>query len=531
MVIVKSLEWVCLAALIGLSAQAQDLAAYKVGDKAQQDVVASVPFDVVDAESTAALKASKAQSIAAIYHQFAGETNVVAKNFLTAFGQAHTDFSSALAAEYNQPTIDNQEIESSDFGYFLTDYNVEHRKFPITTQLAVDWAHGDSGSDVRDEWLGLLLQAMGGPVQPDAVPAHFVYHKKIRIMAVTNLNQQFSFNAAWRRGHIVSADNLPTLSAARVKFRRQFNENEQPMAAALAQFLQPNCFPDVALTKDARDFSVRSIVASDHFETGQVIVHRGETIGADAKAALDQLNKELALNRQMAAEQQRAQQASEQAKQAAEHAKLAAARAQTEHDAAQLARQQQQQAQLDRDRAELQAQQEQQQAAAMREQALNAQALAQKIRERDEWLVAALVAVSSLVVLAIVWRLLRLRRAVAISAPAKLQRMEKPALLPPELAPYLAQTLKEAVVQGLAAQRAELLEAQRLAAAEIAELVQRLDQLQAPMQERLRAYQERIQELQKDLAERTEENRELLKLKIEMMRRQIEAEHGRARFN
>jgi len=109
--------------------------------------------------------------------------------------------------------------------------------------------------------------------------------------------------------------------------------------------------------------------------------------------------------------------------------------------------------------------------------------------------------------------------------------MEKPVALPPELAPYLAQTLKDAVVQGLAAQRAELLEVQRQAATEITELVQRLDQLQAPMQERLRAYQERIQELQKDLAERNEENRELLKLKIEMMRRHLESERGRVKFN
>ena len=517
MVIVKRL--VCLAALAGLSAQAQDPAAYKIGDNAPQDIVASVPFDVVDAQATAALKISRAQTIAAIYHQFAGETNLVAKNFLAAFAQAHSDFSSAIAAEYNQPAINNQEIESSDFGYFLTDYNVEHRKFPITTQLAVDWAHGDSGSALRDEWLGLLLQAMDRPVQPDDVPPRFVYGKKIRIMPVARPDEKFSFSTAWRQGHVMSVDNVPTISTLRARFRRQFSENEQPMAAALSQFLQPDCFPDVDLTKEARDFTVRSIVAADHFEAGQLIVRRGETIDAHAKAALDQLSKELmpgTLNRQIAAEQQRAQQEEIQA--------------QTERDAAQWAQQQQQQAQWDRAQAELQAQEESRQAAALREQALNAQILARKIRERDEWLLDALEG-GSLLALAILWRLLRQRRMVSISVPAKLQRKEKPVVLPAELAPYLAQTLKEAVVQGLAAQRAELLETQRQAAAEIAELVQRLDQLQAPMQERLRAYQERIQELQKELSERTEENRELLKMKIEMMRRQLEAEHGRMKYN
>jgi len=124
----------------------------------------------------------------------------------------------------------------------------------------------------------------------------------------------------------------------------------------------------------------------------------------------------------------------------------------------------------------------------------------------------------SILALLILWRLVRQPKTAMVSVPAKLQRMDKPApAFPAELAPLLAQTLKEAVVQGLAAQRVELLEAQRQAAVEISELVNRLDQLQAPMQERLRAYQERIQELQKDLAERTEENRELLRLKIEMI--------------
>jgi hypothetical protein len=43
----------------------------------------------------------------------------------------------------------------------------------------------------------------------------------------------------------------------------------------------------------------------------------------------------------------------------------------------------------------------------------------------------------------------------------------------------------------------------------------------------------RIQELEKELAARNEENRELLKLKIEMLRRQLEVESpcNRMEFN
>lgn len=522
MVIVKFVGRVCSFALICLSLRAQT-PAYKVGDIAGQDIVAAVPFNMVDGPATAALKASQAQTIAAIYHQFDGETNVIARNFLSAFARAHQSFINAVAAAYHHPVIDNSTIEASDFGYLVTAFNVEHKEFPVTSELAVRWARGDSGNVLRDKWLGMLLQAMDQPVQPDALPPHFLYRKKIRIMPVSRASEKFTFKEAWRNGHVISADKVPTISQVRVKLRRQFSEDAQPLAGALAGFLEPNCFPDAALTKEARDFSVRQLVVSDHFDAGQIIIHRGETIGLQAEAEIEAMNQAMVpgtLNKQIVAEHQHAQQEHALAQQELQQA-------QVEQQAALLAKQQQQQAQIAVELAQTQAEQN-------REQAVNAQIAEQQARTRDQWLLGSLAAVSIGAML-ISWRLVRRYHTgpgpVLTSTPAKLQRIERPSAAASELAPYLAQTLKEAVVQGLASQRAELLEAQRQAALELAELVQRLDRLQAPMQERIRAYQERIQELQKELAERTEENRELLKMKIEMMRRQIENERGRVRFN
>ena len=77
----------------------------------------------------------------------------------------------------------------------------------------------------------------------------------------------------------------------------------------------------------------------------------------------------------------------------------------------------------------------------------------------------------------------------ALEAEARAEHAQ--AALKASLAPQLAESLKEAVVQGLAAQRSELLKAQHSAALEISELVQRLDELKAPMQERLHSYETR----------------------------------------
>jgi hypothetical protein len=100
-----------------------------------------------------------------------------------------------------------------------------------------------------------------------------------------------------------------------------------------------------------------------------------------------------------------------------------------------------------------------------------------------------------------------------------------------ELAPHLVEALKDAMVQELAGHRRELLLAQQAAAAELTELARRLEQVQTPLLERLRAYESRIQELEKVLSGQAEENRELLKLKIELLRRQLEIERGNSRLN
>ena len=57
-----------------------------------------------------------------------------------------------------------------------------------------------------------------------------------------------------------------------------------------------------------------------------------------------------------------------------------------------------------------------------------------------------------------------------------------------------------------------------------------LNAVQTPMLERLRAYEQRIHELEKDLADQSKENRELLKLKIDLLREKIESERSVSRL-
>ncbi len=94
------------------------------------------------------------------------------------------------------------------------------------------------------------------------------------------------------------------------------------------------------------------------------------------------------------------------------------------------------------------------------------------------------------------------------------------------LLPQFGRWLREKLVRGLLAERSHLLTTQQTAELEMAELERRLAELQAPLEQRLRAYQERIAELEQELAAKGEENRELIKAKIELTRKKLAAEQG-----
>jgi len=478
---------------------AKDLSAYRLGDRAEEDIAASVPLDVIDDAATASRREAEMAKTPAIFREFSDSTtNALATGFSRAFNVNRASFLSAAQKTLNLSAANGDNSAAQAFEKFTADFNQNSKTFPVGAELAQLWISGDAGSAVFNRYLNVLLLAAHRPIRADNLPAGFATGEALRLVTVDDLDEKLSLADADNRGQLITASGLATLAQVRAGFRRSFSEDQQNLARALQVFLQPNCAPESELTQQARERAVSRLFVVVHYDVGQSIVRRGETVDAKALGALAQLDEKLTpqrLNQQLAAERERVQQQQLQAQQAREKAQ----------------------------QADLKAQQE-------RDKAFAAQSQTLEFHERNLWLAGTLATVSLLAVGVIffIWR--RSRRV----APPRLVRVENEnsAVIAANLAPQLTQALKDAVVQGLAAQRKELLQVQQLATAEIGDLVRRLDELQAPMQERVRAYEQRINELEKELTVRTEENRELLKLKIEMMRQQLELERSQGpRFN
>ncbi len=117
-------------------------------------------------------------------------------------------------------------------------------------------------------------------------------------------------------------------------------------------------------------------------------------------------------------------------------------------------------------------------------------------------------------------------RARALAAEARAEKAA--ALLKARLMPQLARWMMGELVQRLLHQRAGLLSSQQQAEQEVAELEKRLEKLHAPLEDRLKAYERRIAELERELAAKGEENRELLKARIDTARKKLASERAKA---
>jgi len=481
---------------------AKELAAYRLGDTAEEDLAAPVALDVMNPDATAARRTADALKTPAIFRSYPNlATNVLVTDFQIAFAATRADFLVTLKGNFSPP-LDDQQIDSSEFNELVAAFNARSKFFPVSPALAGAWARGDTGQEVQEQLLGSLLKMMHRPIGPDTLPAGFTLGDTVRLAPVDSPDEPVTLETAEQDGKLITGSSLTTLARLRMLLRREFPDNEQALARALGNFLAPNCVPDPGLTQQARDRETSQLVVVNHYNAGEIIVHRGQVIDAKAKAALDQLQDKTAsarLGQQVATEHDLAQRAQQQVLE--------------EHARTQLEREQAQ-------RVHEQAQAEHERLLKLQEQV---QGLSLNVRTHNQWLMVALVIIFAMSVL-VFWQRRHRRHSALLPARTVGLLSQNQVTVQPEFAPHLARAIKEALVQELVAQRGELIQAQRAAALEIATLVHRLDDLQTPLHERLRAYENRIHELETELTARNEENRELLKLKIEMIRQQIEAE-------
>ena len=477
--------------LLILNLAARNLADYQVGDKVEEDIVATTKLSFVDADATAAMKEKDAQRVPVVIRYYTNAADDLDKMFRDIFSKTQVHFLKAVDDSFGHPTLSPAELGSPKFQSLVASFQKENQSFPVSANRAALWASGDADEAYESSLAAALRQAMAPVIRPDPLPDGIKLNTTIRLVELGNPNTKLTSESAQRLGKGFPRTNMVTIVQVRKDFQNIFELDERDVGKYLATLLKPNCVVDMEVTQEMRAKRVEGEWAVVTYEPGEIIAHRGQVIDRKIKTALDQLKDKVVVG-------------------------------------------------------QLQDLQMKQQAAVGQLQQLVADDKAKTAQSQAHirWLIGGLAAVVMFMALAI-WQLARRKQTVSLvpmpMAGGAVGQWQQRALVAEQhneklqsaaragLLAHMAQWLSQAFTRRLVSERQLLLDAQSKAIAEMVELEARLEKIQAPLQERVAAYERRIAELEKELAARGEENRELLKAKIEIMRKLLESQREKNR--
>jgi hypothetical protein len=468
---------ILLVVLLPLLPARAAVADYKLGDVAQADIVTPVPLLVVNPEATEVLKQKVSQEVRFVVRlapDVVKETEAELREQITA---ARRNFMLHLQ---------QADFESPGFARVIREVSRSSPKDLPFDKLAPLWTRGLTEEPVIEAVLQPIREVMVQAIVNNKTDTPLPTNQPVRLVQVKNLNDAPSMRELDAPGQIVQAGKVLSLWRAKRLVETSFPAGQEAMGRFAANFVRINAAPDNASTELLRAKRMDGVTVNDSYDAGQAIVREGQTVDRKVLGALAAMREKSMIGT-------------------------------------------------------LQTKLEQEQTVAV------------QIKTQTKWIGASLGAVC-FALLIILWRLRsrpstalvlqggnpaiangdphalpsgegeELWRSRALIAESKAERAQQ------AIRSGVMGWMREKVFHTLFRQRAELLDAQQKAEAEMRELEQRLEQLHAPLQERITAYEQRIEELEKDLAAKGEENRELIGARINVARQHLSMQRERSRF-
>lgn len=446
------------------------VADYQTGDTALSNIMATVELVVIDREASAVLREQAAAKIPAVFRQRADATEAAVRKLREQFALARDTFILQLAAKFGQRQLEPSAIRSAAFRDFRAAFQAENKALPVTARLGAAWAAGGDGAGIEQELIAALRETVADRrIRADELPdAVRNGPNQVRLLSA-DAPPVLEAAALERAGSVVNRASLAPLTRARAEVQQRFTAGDRVLGRYLAGLIEPDCVFDAALTEQLREFKTTGLWSADSYAAGQMIVHAGEPITPKIKAALDELASQTAV-------------------------------------------------------------------AGQRQ---------QPWRPFSYWPLL-LISVSTGLIIAGAFVFFISRRieprldalivetgsAPALPLPARHalpSSMSDPA--PSAVDPAITheqveKVLHDRLVSTLLTQRKQMIDVQRQAVSDIADLELRLAKLQAPLQARLDAYEQRIAELEKDLVTRGHENAELINATIALVKEKLETERS-----
>jgi hypothetical protein len=267
---------------------------YQIGETAKVDVVASVAIDAVDPEKTRALKQKEAQRPSMLYRVNTNATAEVLARLRSAFTTNREIFLTTLEAAYQQRKLDETAVSAESFHKLAAAFQNTNKTFPVSIPLARAWAVREPDEEYIAFFEQRLSSTMSRRIRPDRLPNEAKLNERAKLIfsdATTPLTVADAERARTRE----QRTNIIAIRFIQTNLANAFPPEEKVSADFTVSLLQPNCFPEVELTREVRSRFTEAMSSMNHFEAGDVIVRAGEVVDAAAKAALEELRAQTAI--------------------------------------------------------------------------------------------------------------------------------------------------------------------------------------------------------------------------------------------
>jgi len=481
----RALSFILSLSLIPAAFAAESLPDYKAGDVVTQDVVTTVALSVIDPAATDALQVKEARRVRFVVRYLPGEKEAVEKDLRETVARVKAEFLAQLKQALKGRAPEAGDVDKPVYRKTLRGVAANAPKnFPMN-RLAPLWTAGESDEEFVSSLLKDLSTVMSRPVIAARMDEPLPGRELVRLVNVSTLDRAPTLQQAERGGSVTNAGRMIPMWHARQYVITNFPGDLPGPGRFAASFLRTNANPDIETTTALRALRTDQLAVRVEYQPGDTLLRKGQLVDPLSLAALAALREKSLVG-------------TLQSKLEVAEAKAEATRSVTS-----------------------------------------------KLDLQGKWILAGFGALGAGIVL-VLWRL-RARRLAsllpvalegastrelpaneaqwrdrALNAEARAQRAQE------AVREGVMGMMKDKVVHGLFDQRSDLLSNQQRAEAEMHALEQRLEQIHAPLQERISAYEKRIAELERELAVKGEENIELIKAKISLAKHQLEVERGRS---
>ena len=247
---------------------AKNLGDYQLGDKLEEDVVATTKLNFVDVEATQAARDKEAQRVPVIFRYYTNAADDLEARFRQAFVNTHESFLQSVNKSFGHRTLSAEEIDSFKFQSLAFLFQKQNSSFPLSTNRAALWASGDDDAAYQDSLVDTLRQAAAVVIHPDAMPQNFRIGATVRLVPVGNTNEAVSELQATNTIWNFSRTNFVSMAIARRNLVNAFPREERDVAKYLETLLEPNCAVDEAVSQKLRDKRTEGVWSVCNYDPG-----------------------------------------------------------------------------------------------------------------------------------------------------------------------------------------------------------------------------------------------------------------------